>query len=138
MSIGVLRKAKWTFVWIEPHKQNTRQSNPSEIERFHLASCIRLVYLLLLIVLFGALIRTKKLMEYLSFCLLWALLNASQIPMIDFLAFIPFSVLVLYLNLNKAMVPIYLKSLTWSFRRSYNAFQHVFNRNFIHVPKHNQ
>ncbi len=67
----------------------------------------KLMHLLLLIVLFGALIRPKKMMEWVSFCLLLALLIASQIAMIDFLAFIPFSVLVLYLYLNKAMVPIY-------------------------------
>ena len=67
----------------------------------------KLVHLLLLIVLFGALIRPKKMMEWLSFCLLLALIIASQMPMIDFLAFIPFSVLVLYLYLSKAMLPIY-------------------------------
>lgn len=67
----------------------------------------KLVQLLLLIVFFGTLIRPKKLLEWLSFCLLLALLIASQIPMIAFLAFIPFSVLVLYLYLSKSMVPIY-------------------------------
>ena len=67
----------------------------------------KLVRLLLLIVLFGALIRPKKMLEWVSFCLLLALVTASQIPMIDFLTFIPFIVLVLYLYLNKAMVPIY-------------------------------
>ena len=67
----------------------------------------KLVQLLLLIVFFGALIRPKKMMEWLSLCLLLALLIASQIPIVAFLAFIPFSVLVLYLYLNKAMVPIY-------------------------------
>ena len=67
----------------------------------------KLVHLLLLIVLFGALIRPKKMLEWVSFCLLLALLIASQIPIVAFLAFIPLSVLVLYLYLNKAMVPIY-------------------------------
>jgi hypothetical protein len=67
----------------------------------------KLVRLLLLIVLFGALIRPKKMLEWVSFCLLLALVTASQIPMIDFLTFIPFIILVLYLYLNKAMVPIY-------------------------------
>jgi len=67
----------------------------------------KLVQLLLLIVFFGALIRPKKMLEWVSFCLLLALLIASQMPMIDFLAFIPFSVLVLYLYLRKAMLPIY-------------------------------
>ena len=67
----------------------------------------KLMHLVLLIVLFGVLIRPKKMLEWLIFCLLLTLLIASQIPMIDFLAFIPFSVLVLYLYLNKAMVPIY-------------------------------
>jgi hypothetical protein len=67
----------------------------------------KLVHLLLLIVFFGALIRPKKILEWVSFCLLLALLIASQIPIVAFLAFIPFSVLVLYLYLNKAMVPIY-------------------------------
>ena len=67
----------------------------------------KLVHILLLIVFFGALIRPKKMMEWLSFCLLLALLIACQIPMIDFLAFVPFSVLVLYLYRSKAMLPIY-------------------------------
>ena len=67
----------------------------------------KLAHLLLLIVFFGALIRPKKILEWVSFCLLLALLIASQIPIVAFLAFIPFSVLVLYLYLNKAMVPIY-------------------------------
>lgn len=67
----------------------------------------KLVHLVLLIVLFGALIRPKKMLEWVSFCLLLALLIASQIPIVAFLAFMPFSVLVLYLYLNKAMVPIY-------------------------------
>jgi hypothetical protein len=67
----------------------------------------KLVHLLLLIVFFSALIRPKKILEWVSFCLLLALLIASQIPIVAFLAFIPFSVLVLYLYLNKAMVPIY-------------------------------
>jgi hypothetical protein len=67
----------------------------------------KLVQLLLLIVLFGALIRPKKILEWLSFCSLLALLIASQMPMIAFLAFIPFSVLVIYLYLSKAMLPIY-------------------------------
>ena len=68
---------------------------------------VKLVQLLLLIVLFGALIRPKKILEWLSFCSLLALLIASQMPMIAFLAFIPFSVLVIYLYLSKAMLPIY-------------------------------
>jgi hypothetical protein len=67
----------------------------------------KLVQLLLLIVLFGALIRPKKILEWLSFCSLLALLIASQMPMIAFLAFIQFSVLVIYLYLSKAMLPIY-------------------------------
>ena len=67
----------------------------------------KLMHLVLLIVLFGALIRPKKMMEWVSFCLLLALVIASQIPIVAFLTFIPFSVLVLYLYLNKAMVPIY-------------------------------
>ena len=67
----------------------------------------KLMHLVLLIVLFGVLIRPKKMLEWLIFCLLLTLLIASQIPMIDFLAFIPFSVLVLYLYLRKAMLPIY-------------------------------
>ena len=67
----------------------------------------KLVHLLLLIVFFGALIRPKKMLEWVNFCLLLALLIASQMPMMDFLAFIPFSVLVLYLYRSKAMLPIY-------------------------------
>ena len=67
----------------------------------------KLVHLLLLIVLFGALICPKKMLEWLSFCLLLALLIASQMPMMDFLIFLPFSILVLYLYLRKAMLPIY-------------------------------
>ena len=67
----------------------------------------KLMHLVLLIVLFGVLIRPKKMLEWLIFCLLLTLLIASQIPMIDFLAFIPFSILVLYLYLRKAMLPIY-------------------------------
>ena len=67
----------------------------------------KLMHLVLLIVLFGVLIRPKKILEWVSFCLLLALLIASQIPIVAFLAFIPFSVLVLYLYLNKAMLPIY-------------------------------
>ena len=67
----------------------------------------KLMHLLLLIVLFGVLIRPKKMMEWLIFCLLLTLLIASQIPMIAFLAFIQFSVLVIYLYLSKAMLPIY-------------------------------
>ena len=67
----------------------------------------KLVHLVLLIVLFGALIRPKKMMEWVSFCLLLALLIASQMPMMDFLIFVPFSILVLYLYRSKAMLPIY-------------------------------
>jgi hypothetical protein len=67
----------------------------------------KLVQLLLLIVFFGALIRPKKMPEWLSFCLLLALLIAGQIPMLTFLTFVPFSVLVLYLYRSKAMLPIY-------------------------------
>jgi hypothetical protein len=67
----------------------------------------KLVQLILLIVFFGALIRPKKMPEWLSFGLLLALLIASQIPMITFLAYIPFSVLVIYLYLRKVMLPIY-------------------------------
>ena len=67
----------------------------------------KLVQLLLLIVFFGALIRPKKILEWLIFCLLLTLLIASQMPMIAFLAFIQFSVLVIYLYLSKAMLPIY-------------------------------
>ena len=68
------------------------------------------MHLLLLIVLFGALIRTKKMMEYLSFCLLLALLNASQITMIDFLAFIPFSVFGALSQLKQSNGTYYLKA----------------------------
>ena len=67
----------------------------------------KLMHLVLLIVLFGVLIRPKKMLEWLIFCLLLTLLIASQIPMIAFLAFIQFSVLVIYLYLSKAMLPIY-------------------------------
>jgi hypothetical protein len=67
----------------------------------------KLVHLLLLIVFFGALIHPKKMMEWLSFCLILALLIASQIPIVAFLEFVPFSVLVLYLYRSKAMLPIY-------------------------------
>jgi hypothetical protein len=67
----------------------------------------KLVQLILLIVFFGALIRPKKMPEWLSFGLLLALLIASQMPMIAFLAYIPFSVLVIYLYLRKVMLPIY-------------------------------
>jgi len=67
----------------------------------------KLVQLLLLIVFFGALIRPKKMQEWFCFCLLLSLLIASQMPMMDFLIFLPFSVLVLYLYRSKAMLPIY-------------------------------
>jgi hypothetical protein len=67
----------------------------------------KLVQLLLLIVFFGALIRPKKMLEGFCFCLLLALLIASQMPMMASLAFIPFSVMVIYLYLRKAMLPIY-------------------------------
>ena len=67
----------------------------------------KLVHLLLLIVFFGALIRPKKMQEWIFFSLLLALLIASQIPMLTFLTFVPFSVLVLYLYRSKAMLPIY-------------------------------
>ena len=67
----------------------------------------KLVQLLLLIVFFGALIHPKKMLEWIFFSLLLALLIASQIPMMASLTFIPFSVLVLYLYLKKAMHPIY-------------------------------
>ena len=67
----------------------------------------KLVQLLLLIVFFGTLIRPKKTLEWLSFCSLLALLIASQIPMIAFLAYLPFSALAIYLYLRKAMLPIY-------------------------------
>jgi hypothetical protein len=58
-------------------------------------------------VFFGTLIRPKKMLEWIFFSLLLALLIASQIPVIAFLTFLPFSVLVLYLYLRKAMLPIY-------------------------------
>ena len=67
----------------------------------------KLVHLLLLIVFFGALIRPKKMLEWFCFCLLLALLIASQMPMMASLTFIPFSILVIYLYLRKAMLPIY-------------------------------
>jgi len=67
----------------------------------------KLIQLLLLIVFFGALIRPKKMQEWFCFCLLLSLLIASQMPMMDFLIFLPFSVLVLYLYRSKAMLPIY-------------------------------
>ena len=67
----------------------------------------KLVQLLLLIVFFGALIRPKKMQEWIIFSLLLGLLVASQIPMIAFLAYLPFSVLVIYLYLRKEMLPIY-------------------------------
>jgi hypothetical protein len=67
----------------------------------------KLVQLLLLIVFFGALIRPKKMQEWIFFSLLLALLIASQMPMIAFLTYLPFSVLVIYLYLRKAMLPIY-------------------------------
>ncbi len=67
----------------------------------------KLVQLLLLIVFFGALIRPKKMQEWIIFSLLLGLLVASQIPMIAFLAYLPFSVLVLHLYLSKTMLPIY-------------------------------
>ena len=84
--------------------------NGQDLEIFNASiwpDVFKLVHLLLLTVLFGVLIRPKKMLEWLIFCLLLTLLIASQIPMIDFLAFIPFSVLVLYLYLRKAMLPIY-------------------------------
>ena len=67
----------------------------------------KLVQLLLLIMFFGALIRPKKMQEWIFFSLLLALLIASQMPMMASLAFIPFSVMVIYLYLRKAMLPIY-------------------------------
>ena len=67
----------------------------------------KLVQLLLLIVFFGALIRPKKMQEWIFFSLLLAVLIASQMPMIAFLTYLPFSVLVIYLYLRKAMLPIY-------------------------------
>jgi len=67
----------------------------------------KLVQLLLLIVFFGALIRPKKMPERIFFSLLLALLIASQIQMIAFLTFLTFSVMVIYLYLRKAMLPIY-------------------------------
>ena len=84
--------------------------NGQDLEIFNASiwpDVFKLVHLLLLIVFFGALIRPKKMLEWLSFCLLLALLIASQIPIVAFLAFIPFSVLVLYLYRSKAMLPIY-------------------------------
>ena len=84
--------------------------NGQDLEIFNASiwpDVFKLVHLLLLIVFFGALIRPKKMLEWFCFCLLLALLIASQIPMIEFLILLPFSVLVLYLYLNKAMVPIY-------------------------------
>ena len=84
--------------------------NGQDLEIFYASiwpDVFKLVHLLLLIVFFGVLIRPKKILEWVSFCLLLALLIASQIPMIEFLILLPFSVLVLYLYLNKAMVPIY-------------------------------
>ena len=84
--------------------------NGQDLEIFNASiwpDVFKLVHLLLLIVFFGALIRPKKMMEWLSFCLLLALIIASQMPMIDFLAFITFSILVLYLYRSKAMLPIY-------------------------------
>jgi len=67
----------------------------------------KLVQLLLLIVFFGALIRPKKMQEWIIFSLLLGLLVASQIPMIAFLTYLPFSILVIYLYLRKEMLPIY-------------------------------
>lgn len=67
----------------------------------------KLVQLLLLNVFFGALIRPKKMQEWIIFSLLLGLLVASQIPVIAFLAYLPFSVLVIYLYLRKEMLPIY-------------------------------
>jgi hypothetical protein len=67
----------------------------------------KLIQLLLLIVFFGALIRPKKMQEWIFFSLLLALLIASQMPMIAFLTYLPFSVLVIYLYLRKAMLPNY-------------------------------
>ena len=84
--------------------------NGQDLEIFNASiwpDVFRLVHLLLLIVFFGALIRPKKMMEWLSFCLLLALLIASQMPMIAFLAYLPFSALAIYLYLRKTMLPIY-------------------------------
>jgi hypothetical protein len=84
--------------------------NGQDLEIFYASiwpDVFKLVHILLLIVFFGALIRPKKMMEWLSFCLLLALLIACQIPMMAFLAFIPFSGLVIYLYLRKSMLPIY-------------------------------
>ena len=67
----------------------------------------KLVQLLLLIVFFGALIHPKKMLEWIFFSLLLALLIASQIPVIAFLAYLPFSALAIYLYLRKSMLPIY-------------------------------
>jgi hypothetical protein len=67
----------------------------------------KLIQLLLLIVFFGALIRPKKMLEWIFFSLLLALLIASQIPVIAFLTYLTFSVMVIYLYLRKAMLPIY-------------------------------
>jgi hypothetical protein len=84
--------------------------NGQDLEIFNASlwpDVFKLVQLLLLILFFGALIRPKKMPEWLSFCLLLALLIASQMPMITFLTYLPFSVLVIYLYLRKAMLPIY-------------------------------
>jgi hypothetical protein len=84
--------------------------NGQDLEIFNASiwpDVFKLLHLLLLIVFFGALIRPKKMLEWLSFCLLLALLIASQIPIVAFLAFVPFSILVLYLYRSKAMLPIY-------------------------------
>ena len=84
--------------------------NGQDLEIFNVSiwpDVFKLVHLLLLIVFFGALIHPKKMMEWLSFCLILALLIASQIPIVAFLEFVPFSVLVLYLYRSKAMLPIY-------------------------------
>jgi len=86
--------------------------NGQDLEIFNASiwpDVFKLVHLLLLIVFFGAFIRPKKMLEWLSFCLILALLIASQIqmPMMNFLIFVPFSILVLYLYRSKAMLPIY-------------------------------
>ena len=84
--------------------------NGQDLEIFNASiwpDVFKLVHLLLLTVLFGALIRPKKMLEWVSFCLLLALIIASQMPMMDFLLFVPFSVLVIYLYLRKSMLPIY-------------------------------
>lgn len=84
--------------------------NGQDLEFFNASiwpDVFKLAQLLLLIVFFGALIRPKKMLEWIFFSLLLALLIASQIPMMASLAFLPFSVLVLYLYLKKAMHPIY-------------------------------